>query len=340
MSKQLHCDFVFGDNCSDLKKMDYAILNSRVTETKMSCIGSFLWLNKAINQIFKPYKYYILLGQPNFLTAWVILLLSKFTHKKIYLWTHGWYGRENSLKRVVKRIFFGLSDGLLVYGDYAINLMLKEGITLNKLHPIHNSLDYDKQIEYRKMCVASTVYKSHFNNSNHNLIFIGRLTKVKCLDMILSVLKASSAKYNLTFIGTGEEQERLEKLVKQYSLEQQVWFYGACYQESELSNLIFNADMCVAPGNVGLTAIHCLTYGCPVVTHNNFPMQMPEFEVIEPGVTGDFFEYNNVDSLCEVIDNWFALNKDKEVVRSMSYKIIDSSWNPHYQIRIIKGMLK
>ena len=54
------------------------------------------------------------------------------------------------------------------------------------------------------------------------------------------------------------------------NLQDQIWFYGACYDESKLGELIFNADLCVSPGNVGLTAVHSMGYGTPVITHNNF----------------------------------------------------------------------
>ncbi len=220
--------------------------------------------------------------------------------------------------------------------------MKNEGFKADKLHAIHNSLDYDKQIAIRKNINPSEIYQDHFKNANPNLIFIGRLTSVKRIDMILDalrMLKERNIEYNLTYIGTGEDLERLQKIVTDYKLDNNVWFYGASYQESELSELIYNADVCISPGNVGLTAIHCLTYGCPVITHNNFPMQMPEFEVVKSGVTGDFFECNNIDSLADTINNWFSISHNREYIRLAAYKIIDESWNPHYQIVVLKKAL-
>lgn len=343
MSEQLGCDFVFGDKCGDIKKMDYDKIKSKITEVEIYKWSGLLWQNKAIKQLFKPYKDYILLGQPNFVTTWLFLLFAKFTRKRVFLWTHGWYGREPFIKKIVKKCFFGLADGLLIYGDYAIELMKKEGFKTEKLFAMHNSLDYDKQIAIRNTIAPTSIYTNHFGNDNYNLIFIGRLTLVKQLDMILEVLKRSNnsgVNYNLTYIGSGEDESRLKYIAKELGVEKQVWFYGACYAEEELSQLIYNADLCVAPGNVGLTSIHCLTYGCPVVTHNDYPMQMPEFEVIKEGETGAFFEYNSLTSLHEVIGNWFALMRNREVIRATSYKIIDEGWNPNYQIEVIKSALQ
>lgn len=339
MDKELACDFVFGDKCGDIKKMNYDLLDNSVTEvTNIQCKG-LVYQKEVPSLIFKPYDKYIALGQPSDISTWGLLLLSKLTSKKVYLWTHGWYGRETFAKKIIKKLFFGLADGLLIYGDYAIDLMVKEGFKRDKLFAIHNSLDYDTQKSIRRELKPSSIFNDHFNNSSYNLIFIGRLTKVKKLDFILDVLKISDTKYNLTYIGTGEDEARLKNLVKEYNLDNRVWFYGACYDEKKLAELIFNADLCIAPGNVGLTSIHCLSYGCPVVTHNNYPMQMPEFEVIKSGVTGDFFEYKNVDSLCEVVEKWFSQVKDREAIRMAAYNIIDESWNPYYQIKTIKKML-
>lgn len=105
------------------------------------------------------------------------------------------------------------------------------------------------------------------------------------------------------------------------------------------AELIYNADLCVAPGNVGLTAMHTMVFGTPVISHNNFPWQMPEFEAIHPGETGDFFEMDNVDSLARTINQWFDSGKSREEVRHACYHEIDTQWNPKFQIEVIKNLL-
>ena len=81
-------------------------------------------------------------------------------------------------------------------------------------------------------------------------------------------------------------------------------FFGPCYDESKIAELIFNADICLSPGNAGLTSIHVLTYGTPVITHNNSVHQMPEFESIIDGKNGTFFEENNLDDMIRVVSEW------------------------------------
>ena len=150
-------------------------------------------------------------------------------------------------------------------------------------------------------------------------------------------LKEIGENYNLVFSGKGEDKEKLEQQSKDAQIINNVWFYGACYDEKTNAELLTNADLCVLPGDIGLTAIHCLMFGVPAISHNAFQFQGPEFEAIKEGVTGSFFEHNNLDSLVEAISRWFAEKKDKrDEVRQACYKEVDVFWNPYNQIEIIK----
>ena len=143
------------------------------------------------------------------------------------------------------------------------------------------------------------------------------------------------------FIGNGSEYGKLKSLVDHLNITDQVWFYGACYDERTNAELIVNADLCVAPGNVGLTAMHSMVFGCPVISHNDFKWQMPEFESIIQGKTGDFFEKDNIDSLCDTISKWFTnMGNKREKVRQNCFDEIDLQWNPYYQMKIIQSIIK
>ena len=221
--------------------------------------------------------------------------------------------------------------------------MIKEGFKPDSLFTIHNSLDYEKQVVVRRKLHATNIYKSHFVLSGFNLVFIGRLTQVKKLDMALSALRLildSGLHVNLTFVGDGIESEKLHSLAFEMNLTDNIWFYGPCYDEETIGELIYNADLCVSPGNVGLTAMHALVYGTPVITHNNFPYQMPEFEAIADGKTGTFFEYDNVESLASSIKNWLIINGDnRDGIRQNCFDEIDHYWTPEYQMDVLRKQL-
>ena len=92
--------------------------------------------------------------------------------------------------------------------------------------------------------------------------------------------------------------------------------------------------MCVSPGNVGLTAIHSLTYGTPVLTHDDFNFQMPEAEAIKENISGIFFRINNANDLSKNQD-FQKSNFNKSKVR----EIILTKYNPNYQKTIFDKII-
>jgi len=343
MDKVLDIDWYFGEPIGDIKELDTSTLN-HVTKLERKTFKGLTWQKGVLRLLFSDeYDCYLMLGEPFTLSTWGVLFLRPIfaRKKKIYFWSHGWYGRENAIKRWIKRIFFGLADGSFLYGNYAKSVAIAQGNDENKLWVIHNSLDYDCHIKLRMELKPSSIYYEHFENHYPTLIFIGRLTKVKKLNQVidaLSLLRQKGCNYNLVLVGDGEERASLEILAKQKGVD--VWFYGGCYDEKTNAELIYNADLCVSPGNVGLTAIHTMTFGTPVLTHDNFPNQMPEFEAVKDGETGTFFKENSIDSLAVAVQRWFAEKSDKrEEVRRDCYKEIDGYWTPEFQLSVLKSKI-
>ena len=339
------CDWYFGHTKTDIKEMDTSVLK-HVTYYKIIGNNKISWQRSIIKLLFnKKYTVFLMLAESRNLTIYVLLFLLRFfPNKKIYLWTHGLYGKESKTETKLKLWIYRHSTGVFLYGNYAKKLLIQKGFPANKLFVIHNSLFYERQKAIRDNIKPSNIYTDHFSNNNPVIIFIGRLTKVKRLDMLIdavTLLKQRGCAYNIVFIGDGEMRQDLECLVAKKNLTNNVWFFGACYDEQTNAELIYNADLCVAPGNVGLTAMHTMVFGCPVITHDDFKWQMPEFEAITKGITGDFFRYGNIDSLAETINNWLLSKRNKrEEVRQNCFKEIDNNWNPKFQMEIFKEHLK
>ena len=341
------CDWYFGETKSDIKEMDTSLLRNVKYYKSIGNPTKFYWKKGILKLLFKKkYKNFFILAEVRSITDWLFFWLASafFRDKRIYVWTHGWYGKEFGFDAKLKLWLYRHVSGTFVYGERAKNLLVKQGVSKNKLFVIHNSLDYDKQKILRENIVPSAIFKDYFKNEFPTIIFIGRLTKVKKLDMIieaLAKLRAIGALYNLVFVGDGVEKNNLQEKVDIMHLQDNVWFYGACYDEMKNAELLYNADLCVSPGNVGLTAMHALVFGCPVITHDCFEWQMPEFEAIHAGITGDFFKQDDIEDLANVINHWFANNnKRRDVVRKACFKEIDTNWNPYYQMEVIKTNLQ
>src|SRR5690606_29573060 len=92
----------------------------------------------------------------------------------------------------------------------AKNVMVKNGFPAHKLHVIYNSLDYEKQVKYRNLIDINIISETRNKLFKYSqlpiIVFVGRLTKHKKLDMIIDASKLlhdQGFKINTLFIGEG-----------------------------------------------------------------------------------------------------------------------------------------
>lgn len=344
VEKEYDCDWFFGPGYGKIRQLPMSMFkNATVLQRKNLPLAFFYQKGEIKTLLSKKYDIFFILGETPNASTWLGMILHNLFNRKtkVYYWSHGYQRDRGFLRNIFERLFMKLPYASFIYGDYAIDFMIKDGFDKSKLFPIHNSLNYDEQVALRGN--ITNIYKDHFKNDSPVLIFIGRLTPIKKLYLIIEamdILRQKGIHVNCVFIGDGDVKEDLQSLVELKKLKDSVWFYGACYSEMEKSVLIANAYLCVAPGNIGLTAMDSLVYGTPAITMNNYGMQMPEFEAIREGVTGAFFQEDSAEDLAKQIYKWLNIGFNREQVRLNCYKEIDEKWNPEYQIEIIKQNLK
>lgn len=340
-----NADFYFAKEPQAKLKMlsEKSLRNINYTLKECNLILGFYYLIGMNRISIRKYDYIIIAGDIRDISSWIILFKSYFIKTKVILWTHGWYGKENAFIKYIKILYYSFASEILVYGDYAKNLLIQNRVDSNKVNVIYNSLDTDESKNILKNLVKSEYFRELFKNNFKNLIFIGRLTKVKKIEQLIKsiyLLKQSGHNFNLFIIGSGETFSELFELVKTFDLSSNVKFHGESYDEKFIAQAIFDADLCVSPGNVGLTAIHSLSYGTPVITHNDFKNQMPEFEIIIEGKTGLFFEKDSVTSLSDTIIKWFEIFPNKNIeVQENCFDIVFTRYNSDIQVEILYNIL-
>ena len=287
------------------------------------------------------YDAYILYGEMHSLSNWIAALICKARNKPLLYWGHGIYGNEKYFKKTNRLLYYKIADYHLVYGNRSRNLMIESGFDPGKIYTVYNSLDYSahKRLYAEKSMPELDNLRLKLFSKNSYLpviIFIGRLIKEKKISYLLEAISLSKKKgndYNCLIVGSGTEMESLKQLSISLGVSNSVCFYGASYDESINSKLIMLAECCVSPGNVGLTAIHSLSLGTPVITHGNMSNQGPEAEAVIEGETGLLFEENNVISLSEAIDD-LIMNKRKLSMEKNCIAQVDNFWNPIKQAAI------
>lgn len=278
----------------------------------------------------------VFLGNARFVMTWIAALLARLTGKRVLFWTHGWSRHESGIGGWIRRRFYRLADGLLLYGNRARDIGIQEGFPPQDLYVIFNSLNCARQQALRQQLTPTDllqVRRELFSEPERPLLIgTARLTHAKRFDLLLAAaheLGRTGQPVNVLLVGDGPARKHLAQQAAELSVD--THFYGACYDEAVLARLIASANVSVVPGSIGLTAIHSLVYGTPVVSHDDGDVQKPEWEAIVPEVNGSLFPVGDVVGLAKAIRFWLHAGLTPPAVRQRCYTIVDTYYTPSFQ---------
>ena len=288
---------------------------------------------------------YIILANPNSLSSWLCMAVARIAGSVVLAWSHGFLSDEKGLKGWVRTLFYRLAHGHLLYGNRAKQIMLDKGFDGDRIDVIFNSLDYATQSRLRDALGYADREKTRISLGIDPdalvLISIGRLmSKLKIDQAIQGVrqLNDMGKKTYLLVIGDGPEKQRLTGLTETLKLAKHVVFYGACHNEQELSTLYNAADISVVMGKVGLSAMHSLAYGIPLITNNTLSQHYPEIEAVIDGKTGWYFNEDDIADLIDKLNHIEPLEYRGKYYRNCT-AIIETSYTPEMQAHLIQAAI-
>ena len=300
--------------------------------------GRLLWQSGLDRELRDGgYDAVIFLGNAYYLSTWVQAVRCKLRGVKVMMWGHGFLREEAGLKGLIRKTFYKLASTHFVYSNRSIGIMRRMGLASKRFYQVNNSLDYPVHLALRDVIACSE--DPYEEDNGLKLIFVGRLTSQKKLSELVEAhaeLRKKGIPASVYFIGDGNERDALERLADSLGTLESIHFMGAIYDEEKLAQYIYHADICVSPGEVGLTAIHAMSFGTPVISHDNFDFQMPEFESIIDGKTGAFFKQGSITSLTDCIESFAKVTEDRESVRRNCLSMIDDNFTPEYQCTVFK----
>lgn len=329
------------DYDSDIKP---AAFSPAVRFTRAQCVklrGPIMWQRGLIRLALSPrWNAIVYLGSPNYISTWISAALARLTGKRVLFWSHGWTKPPRGVRSLTRNLFYRLANDLLLYGRWAKAIAIEQGFDPARVHVVSNSLDTEAQrraLEAIPPGRPAEVRRELFGEDRTPVLCCTtRLTRLRRLDMLLDAvarLRDRGRTANVAIIGDGPERANLEAHARQLGLK--VAFLGACYDEGRIGEVLLASNACVAPGQVGLTAMHALAFGVPVISHGDPSKQMPEFESIVPGSTGSLFEEGSVDSLATAIEPWIRTSTIEPATREACRTMIDRFWNPAFQTEVI-----
>lgn len=308
--------------------------------------GSLMWQHGLLRlATLEDFDAYIFLGNAEWPATWLAAAAARLRGRKVYFWTHGWTAEDRGLRRIARLLFYRLAHGLLLYGQHACAIGARLGYPQPRMHVIYNSLDFDEQTQLLADIDEASrraTRRQLFADPHAPVVLAAaRLTAVKRFDLLIEAaaeLARGGHPVNCVLIGDGPERGRLEALASRLGVA--AHFFGACYDERQLARLFATANVTVSPGNVGLTCMHSLGYGVPVITHDDPGNQGPEWEAIVPGQTGDFFRRDCARSLAAAIRKWTRSEWVTEAERERYRRSIELRYHPRAQRLLIEQALR
>lgn len=166
-------------------------------------------------------------------------------------------------------------------------------ISEKKIHVIYNGIGTGK-IEDGKNhnIVKSTPY---------HIAYIGRLSSIKGVDLLLKAVKRVSAKWpvQVHIVGDGPDRDKLEALSRQLTISEITCFHG---QQLDIASYLKRVSIFVYPSRCqeifGISIVEAMAYGVPCIASNVGGIP----EIIEDGVSGYLFQSENVSDLASKLE--------------------------------------
>ncbi len=203
------------------------------------------------------------------------------------------------LMRKVQNFVLSQADVVITVSKYFKDIIKKWGIDDKKIKVIYNSVS-----EISGKGIDTGRFEKYFE---HKVVFsAGRLVKWKGFDTLIDVMKDLDKDYVLCIAGDGPERENLEKMVKDLGLEKRVYLLGRL-NRGEVGYFLSKCFVFVLNSgyeNCSHIILEAMQKGACILASRIGGNP----ELIEDGVSGFLFDYNDKGKIKELIHQ---ISKDK-----------------------------
>lgn len=240
-------------------------------------------------------------------------LLSLTLKKKYVTFIHSCYEEEyffpnNRFKKLISHKVFQMglsrSDKIIFVSEAGRKSYINEfRMDKDKTVVVYNGIGLEK-IKYGKE-------KKDVCIDPYNLTYIGRLKKVKGIDLLIGAVKQLRSRYKvkLSIVGDGEQRKELENLVNKLKISDITTFYG---QQKDVKPYLKDASIFIYPSVwqevFGISLVEAMAYGIPCVA--NAVGGIPE--IIEDEKSGFLCYKPDVDSLAKTIEKAILMEQNGE----------------------------
>lgn len=180
----------------------------------------------------------------------------------------------------------------------------------------------------------------HKTGQDIKLLYVGRLVKVKGINLLIEAVSELKKRYNirLTVVGDGPEREPLEKQADEFGISDIVSFVG---KKTDVMPYLEDADIFVYPSVweevFGISIVEAMAFG--LITVANRVGGIPE--IIQDGVNGFLTDEKSANGIVNAIKKAITvLEKDaEETVRTEAKKTAEK-FSIKETIKMLQGVLE
>lgn len=207
----------------------------------------------------------------------------------------GWY-LNYPLKRFYAFLVNRFSVAALAIGEMARSDFISWGIRENKIKILPYSSTNSQNRETKNKRIIE------FKQDKVAILYVGVLNKRKGTDLLLRAIKSVCEKYccRLILVGKDESGGGYLSYAKKYEIEDKIMFYGVS-NPKELSSIYNSCDLFILPSRFdgwGVVLNEAATHNLPLIASNKCGAS---FHLIEHGLNGYRYEYNDINSLINAI---------------------------------------
>ena len=230
-------------------------------------------------------------------TIW-LAIKAKMRGVKVIWWGHHKSSTSTEFRvRIRLAIARFLSDIFLAYTRTGVEYLGSKGFRKGFVFATGNTIDQKPIRDAMANCSAPDPF-----HGKVGLLCCSVLREKVRLDLAIKAMADRKLEnVVLAVIGDGPLKAKYEEIAKEYGVEERIIWVGETRDQHVMAPWFLNAKAFVYPGSVGLSILHAMSYGLPVVVHDNAEHQMPEYEVMENGRIGYCFREGDVNDLVEKV---------------------------------------
>ncbi|CAG1010781.1 GDP-mannose-dependent alpha-(1-6)-phosphatidylinositol monomannoside mannosyltransferase [Phycisphaerales bacterium] len=272
------------------------------------------------------------------------LMRARWNDLGVVLWGHGYSKADSRLRIWGRTTLLGFADSVLFYNYSAAQTLIDSGrLRPERAFVALNTLDLApaREVAERWRAEPRKLARFRFENgldSGPVVLFVSRLYEANRTDLLVRAVVPLARRFSnlkVVIIGDGPDAARLRRIASDLGVEGTVRFVGALYGEENIAPWFLSADVFCYPTNIGLSLIHAMSYGLPVVTGDRIGAHNPEIEAFRDGVNGLFFREKDVDSLSESLG---AILSDPGLKRRLSEAALSTVTNDFTIEKMVDGM--